>query len=110
MKSWTLDDDIKSDPNLAAAIEALRPSLEKSLTPRFAAETDATWTLVPGGVGLWIADESVPDGVHGVLRADELAPGPKADHQLRQIASELRMAGVRAIVEGIWAELETVNG
>lgn len=110
MKSWIVDDDIKSDPKLAATIESLRPSLEKSLTPRFVPRTSVRWSLAPGGVNLWLADEAYPEGVAAYLPADDMAIKSEADHLVRMALSDLMAATSRALLDGIWAELEAVDG
>ena len=108
MKSWTLTDELKADAKLAAAVEALRPSLKRIAGPRFAPDIDVRWGRADGGVTLWLADSQWPEGVETVVPLGDLAPGPDADSRLRWALLDMHLPGTRAIVDRLWAEVEVV--
>ena len=110
MRSYTLSDELKADPRLAAAVAALGPSLDRIVGPRFAPQVDAAWRVAPGGVALRLSEDLWPEGVEQVIPSRDLEPGPDADDRLRWVWIELLGPGTRIIVDKLVAEAELIDG
>ena len=110
VKSWIVDDEIKADPHLYSTVELQRANFERIYGKRLAPRTSVRWTHASGGVNLWIADEAYPEGVETFIPAKGLSPKHEADHHVRLAMSAMLEPTTDAMLDGIWAGLETIDG
>ena len=105
MKSWTLSPELQARPDLAAAVEKLRPVLDGQVIPaKYASPVSADWRLGADDDGrdavvLHLADPSWPDGVED--RFDPRKFDDKLDTRmgLRLLYIQLLGAGNEARIE-----------
>lgn len=99
MKSWTLSDELQARPELAAAVERLRPVVDGYVVPLQSAPlVSAAWRLEHDDKGrervvLRLTDPFWPAGVEGRFALEELDQnGPRLRERLLMLWGRLLQA------------------
>lgn len=100
MKSWTLSDELQARPDLAAAVEKLRPVLEQRIGPRFAPVVTAAWRVSDDGRGLVVrlADPDWRAGVETELTPADLADPRETRWLLHRLWTDVLAKGSHVLI------------